>query len=199
MSDSRPVSYTSDGFVTLWWLLGWIAVAVVVWVARWRCRRRNQRTQNSVPASVDRTRNCNKLTERQIDEFTTLMSVSNSDSVCESGVCSSCGKPTRMTVTADWAPADCAEDGRGPESARQASISVSRSICAICLEPYGAGDTLRVLPCLHCFHAGCIKEWMLQNCRCPTCRDNICHHSSDVAVLHTDVASASLLPEAAPG
>ena len=33
--------------------------------------------------------------------------------------------------------------------------------CAICLEPFAAGDSVQHLACLHEFHAGCISKWLL--------------------------------------
>ncbi|RLM59053.1 hypothetical protein C2845_PM18G00360 [Panicum miliaceum] len=32
--------------------------------------------------------------------------------------------------------------------------------CAVCLEAYEAGDTLRTVPCAHGFHERCIFEWL---------------------------------------
>ena len=51
-------------------------------------------------------------------------------------------------------------------------------ICVICLEPFQHGDRLRVLPCDHSFHVGCIDRWLSgthshHECfttGCPTCK-----------------------------
>eukprot|EP01083_Nonionella_stella_P053610 141767_1 len=32
--------------------------------------------------------------------------------------------------------------------------------CAVCQEPFQDGELLRVLPCQHLFHAGCIGKWL---------------------------------------
>jgi Ring finger domain len=50
--------------------------------------------------------------------------------------------------------------------------------CVICLEEFEDGDRLRVLPCDHSFHDGCISKWLsgshsFDHCftsGCPTCR-----------------------------
>ena len=51
-------------------------------------------------------------------------------------------------------------------------------MCVICLEPFREGDRLRVLPCNHSFHVGCIDRWLSgthshNECftaGCPTCK-----------------------------
>ncbi|RLN27812.1 hypothetical protein C2845_PM05G05910 [Panicum miliaceum] len=42
--------------------------------------------------------------------------------------------------------------------------------CAVCLEAYEAGDTLRTMPCAHGFHQRCIFEWLRVSRLCPLCR-----------------------------
>ena len=42
--------------------------------------------------------------------------------------------------------------------------------CAVCLEAYEAGDTLRTMPCAHGFHEGCIIKWLGISRLCPLCR-----------------------------
>mmetsp|Transcript_114563 Transcript_114563/g.330983 ORF Transcript_114563/g.330983 Transcript_114563/m.330983 type:complete len:423 (+) Transcript_114563:215-1483(+) len=54
------------------------------------------------------------------------------------------------------------------------------TICVICLEPFRDGDRLRVMPCHHSFHVGCIDRWLCgshshHECftsGCPTCKKN---------------------------
>ena len=51
-------------------------------------------------------------------------------------------------------------------------------VCVICLEPFAYGDRLRVLPCGHSFHMGCIDRWLsgsasFDECHtagCPMCK-----------------------------
>ncbi|CAL4911679.1 unnamed protein product [Urochloa decumbens] len=42
--------------------------------------------------------------------------------------------------------------------------------CAVCLEAYKAGDTLRTMPCAHGFHESCIFQWLRVSRLCPLCR-----------------------------
>jgi Ring finger domain len=52
------------------------------------------------------------------------------------------------------------------------------SECVICLEAFSEGDRLRVLPCNHSFHIGCIDRWLSGShshfecftSGCPTCK-----------------------------
>lgn len=43
-------------------------------------------------------------------------------------------------------------------------------ICTVCLEPFGVGDTIRILPCGERFHKDCIDRWLALRANCPLCR-----------------------------
>lgn len=68
-----------------------------------------------------------------------------------------------------------------------------QDVCVICLEHFLDGDRLRVLPCSHKFHVGCIDRWLsgslsYDDCYtsgCPTCkkRPNCDTALSDSAAL----------------
>ncbi|KAL1217065.1 Receptor homology region, transmembrane domain- and RING domain-containing protein 1 [Cardamine amara subsp. amara] len=46
--------------------------------------------------------------------------------------------------------------------------------CAICLEDYRFGETLRLLPCQHAFHLSCIDSWLTKwATSCPVCKHDI--------------------------
>ncbi|CAN6335566.1 unnamed protein product [Urochloa humidicola] len=42
--------------------------------------------------------------------------------------------------------------------------------CAVCLEGYESGDTVRTMPCSHGFHERCILHWLRVSRLCPICR-----------------------------
>ena len=42
--------------------------------------------------------------------------------------------------------------------------------CSICLMAYQAGKELSELPCGHCFHEECLRNWVIRVGNCPTCR-----------------------------
>jgi len=45
--------------------------------------------------------------------------------------------------------------------------------CAICLEGFEKGDSLRVLQCRHSFHLACVDQWLAQSGQCPLCKHSI--------------------------
>lgn len=57
----------------------------------------------------------------------------------------------------------CADEEAGEE----------RDGCPICLGDFVSGDQVRLLPCKHQFHRGCVDQWLLVNATCPSCRASI--------------------------
>ena len=77
------------------------------------------------------------------------------------------------------------KEGDSPENKGCASTEggqlisdIDEDTCVICLEHFIDGDRLRVLPCDHSFHVGCIDKWLSgsssdEDCftsGCPTCK-----------------------------
>ncbi|KAJ2477701.1 hypothetical protein IWW56_004177 [Coemansia sp. RSA 2131] len=46
-------------------------------------------------------------------------------------------------------------------------------MCAICLCDYEDGEILRLLPCHHHMHQGCVDEWLHINQKCPLCKQSV--------------------------
>ncbi|OQV08922.1 Ring finger domain-containing protein [Cladophialophora immunda] len=46
--------------------------------------------------------------------------------------------------------------------------------CPICTQPFVTNDTIRILPCNHRYHQGCIDPWLLGcSATCPICRIDV--------------------------
>jgi len=78
----------------------------------------------------------------------------------------------------------------------QHAASEEDDTCAICLEGYKDGDTLRILPCKHEFHKSCIDPWLLTHRTCPMCKSNILKALGvdlpyDVNIARHDVESST--------
>ena len=63
------------------------------------------------------------------------------------------------TLGADWLSRMA-----GDEDARQ---------CCICLDVFGAEEVVTRLPCLHLYHAACIKQWLHTSGTCPQCKHRV--------------------------
>uniref|UniRef100_A0A6N2KMU0 RING-type domain-containing protein n=1 Tax=Salix viminalis TaxID=40686 RepID=A0A6N2KMU0_SALVM len=51
--------------------------------------------------------------------------------------------------------------------------------CAICLQDFKDGDSMRKLPyCGHCFHMSCLDKWLTRNGSCPNCRNYVCNDNA---------------------
>lgn len=48
----------------------------------------------------------------------------------------------------------------------------TRRLCVVCLERYTHGEKVRVLPCQHRFHVGCVDPWLATRRFCPVCKHN---------------------------
>ena len=70
------------------------------------------------------------------------------------------------------------EEAETSTAKRDKKLDNTDACCVICLEHFQQGDRLRVLPCDHSFHVGCIDQWLsgshsFAECYttgCPTCK-----------------------------
>jgi hypothetical protein len=46
--------------------------------------------------------------------------------------------------------------------------------CAVCQADISPPERVRLLPCRHVFHVGCIDPWLERSTCCPTCRAAVC-------------------------
>lgn len=81
------------------------------------------------------------------------------------------------------------EAGRGTGAGAEEERQHSLQCCSICLCEFVADDTVRVLPCEHEFHDGCINQWLAQNRDCPLCKRGVV--ASDDATATAAAAAAA--------
>lgn len=43
-------------------------------------------------------------------------------------------------------------------------------LCVICCCEYEAGESVKLLPCMHMYHQGCIDAWLERSHVCPVCQ-----------------------------
>lgn len=102
------------------------------------------------------------------------------------------GRPTTWDggVPAALHESSSAEAGRAGTAAASGAGPVGKAVdpyvhidqaCAVCLTDYEDGDRLCILPCLHCYHAGCIEIWLDNHSRCPLCNHD-CNDLSSPAM-----------------
>ena len=52
-------------------------------------------------------------------------------------------------------------------------LNVDKKMCWICFGNFVNGDDSIALPCIHIFHANCIKVWLKDHKICPNCKEKI--------------------------
>jgi hypothetical protein len=74
-------------------------------------------------------------------------------------------------------------------SAVSASPKIHNESCAICLDDFKEGSSIKVLPCQHGFHSPCIDPWLNERSDlCPICKKSILvshNHLSQACCLQT--------------
>jgi len=60
----------------------------------------------------------------------------------------------------------------GLVASRVPTLPSDRSECSICMCELETGETVRMLGCMHLFHAACVDRWLLAKPQCPMCRAN---------------------------
>ncbi|KAF9159035.1 hypothetical protein DFQ26_006998 [Actinomortierella ambigua] len=59
--------------------------------------------------------------------------------------------------------------------------------CVICLEDYKDEDEIRILPCKHEYHVGCIDNWLTTRKKfCPICKRDICTPTESTPLLQSN-------------
>jgi len=58
-------------------------------------------------------------------------------------------------------------------SAAERASGAAQNQCSICLEQFKEGEELRMLPCMHRYHRGCIDRWLARSPACPVCKHEI--------------------------
>ena len=66
-----------------------------------------------------------------------------------------------------------AADGGNGGNGGAGGVDEEHSRCAVCLEDYQKGDSVRHLPCLHSYHAACIDKWFEASVECPVCKHDV--------------------------
>lgn len=64
-----------------------------------------------------------------------------------------------------------AEEVWSPEL--RARTPLDQTDCMVCLCSFEDGEPVRLLPCNHIFHTGCVDEWLGRDAHCPICRHSL--------------------------
>lgn len=51
--------------------------------------------------------------------------------------------------------------------------------CPICIMCFEEDEIIRKLPCTHFFHPNCIDTWLIQNSKCPICKNDLGGHNNN--------------------
>lgn len=59
------------------------------------------------------------------------------------------------------------------EKVQEVLASKGHDQCSICFAKMKVNDSVKVLPCGHVYHGGCITEWLQRSVQCPLCRHSV--------------------------
>jgi hypothetical protein len=77
----------------------------------------------------------------------------------------------RLLASASTTPSTASADD---DVSKEDQNLINNSCCAICIDDYQEGDSVRDLPCGHIFHDSCVDEWLLKHNRlCPVCKQDV--------------------------
>lgn len=126
-----------------------------------------------------------------VDSILTLPTVTYRSPTCQ-------GKKTEATADSRgaeeaWSFVMVQED-KPEESAQQVDTEENKNVCVICLDQFIDGDRLRVLPCDHFFHVGCIDRWLSGSHSHHECFTSGCPTCKERPGLHTQVSMDGSVP-----
>ncbi|KAH8177964.1 ring finger domain-containing protein [Sarocladium implicatum] len=90
---------------------------------------------------------------------------------------------------------ELAVPGDGDKSTDSHTDSAQHQGCSICAEDFVNGEDVRVLPCNHQFHPGCVDPWLVNVAgTCPLCRYNLNPQAADNENAEVRESSAASRP-----
>ena len=92
---------------------------------------------------------------------------------------------TPLLTSSAASSAQSGSDGHSglPAQPAQDTDGDAPDACSVCMEPYVAGDRVRILPpCAHVFHAACVDTWLARSTHCPECRAEL-RSAEDIAAI----------------
>jgi hypothetical protein len=82
-------------------------------------------------------------------------------------------------VSKDWIKQLPTFEYESADATKSATLDDSEMKCLVCQCEYEEGETLRRLPCGHCFHSDCCDQWLQSKEVCPYCKQSIIKNESE--------------------